>query len=63
MSAKLLEFDLNRRVPPRHYTPLAMRGKLLHLPVRTAEPAAQPTAKVGLCWGVASGSEPTRRQK
>jgi hypothetical protein len=34
MSAKILAFDPNRKVPPRHYTPIAMRGRLLHMPSR-----------------------------
>jgi len=32
MSAKILMFDPNRRVPPRRYTPIAMRGRLLRMP-------------------------------
>ena len=63
MSAKILEFDSNRRVPPRRYTPLEMRGKLLYMPARTAEPSSKPIAKIGLCWGVASVNEPVRRQR
>lgn len=36
---KGLQSDIktNRRVPPRHYTPIAMRGRLLYMPSRTAE--------------------------
>ena len=37
MSAKILNFDPNRRVPPRHYTPIAMRGRILQMPARIAE--------------------------
>ncbi len=37
MSAKILAFDPNRKVRPRHYTPIAMRGRLLRMPSRTAE--------------------------
>jgi hypothetical protein len=32
MPAKILAFDPNRRIPPRHYTPIAMRGRLLIMP-------------------------------
>jgi hypothetical protein len=34
MSAKILAFDPNRRIPPRHYTPIGMRGRLLEMPSR-----------------------------
>jgi len=34
MPAKMLAFDPNRRIPPRHYTPIAMRGRLLTMPYR-----------------------------
>jgi hypothetical protein len=34
MPAKILAFDPNRRIPPRHYTPIAMRGRLLVMPLR-----------------------------
>jgi hypothetical protein len=46
MSAKILAFDPNRRIPPRHYTPIAMRGKLLVMPLRTSAMMtdSQPTA-------------------
>jgi len=27
--AKIIQFDPSRRVPPKHYTPEAMRGRLL----------------------------------
>jgi hypothetical protein len=37
MSAKILAFDPNRRIPPRHYTPIAMRGRLLSMPSRAAK--------------------------
>ena len=39
MSAKILAFDPNRKVPARRYTPIAMRGRLLYMPHRTAENA------------------------
>jgi len=35
MPAKILAFDSNRRIPPRHYTPIAMRGRLLVMPSRS----------------------------
>jgi hypothetical protein len=34
MPAKVLAFDSNRSLPPRHYTPIAMRGRLLTMPSR-----------------------------
>lgn len=37
MSAKILAFDPNRKVPARRYTPTAMRGRLLYMPNRPAE--------------------------
>jgi hypothetical protein len=36
MSAKILAFDPNRRIPPRHYIPIAMRGRLLQMPTRNS---------------------------
>jgi hypothetical protein len=36
MSAKILAFDPYRRIPPRHYTPIAMRGRLLEMPSRNS---------------------------
>jgi hypothetical protein len=32
--AKILAFDPDRRIPPRHYTPIAMRGRLLTMPTK-----------------------------
>ena len=40
MSAKILAFDPNRKVPPRHYTPIAMRGRLLQMRPRATEAAS-----------------------
>jgi len=37
MSAKILAFDLNRKVPARHYTPIALRGRILYMPPRPAQ--------------------------
>jgi hypothetical protein len=34
MPAKVLAFHPNCRIPPRHYTPIAMRGRLLIMPSR-----------------------------
>lgn len=39
MSARILQFDPNRKVPTRHYTPIALRGRLLYMPHRSAEAA------------------------
>ena len=50
MSAKILAFDLNRQVPPRHYTPIAIRGRLLHMPSRATEITSNSVPKVGLNW-------------
>jgi len=53
MPAKILEFDPNRRIPPRYYTPIAMRGRLLTMPSRSettpavgGDAAAHPTASI-----------------
>lgn len=40
MSAKILAFDPNRKVPTRRYTPIAMRGRLLYMPKPPAENAS-----------------------
>jgi hypothetical protein len=50
MSAKILAFDVNRRVPPRHYTPIAMRGRLLQMPSRSTEETSTSASKEGLNW-------------
>lgn len=62
MSAKILAFDPNRRVPPRHYSPLAMRGRLLHMPSPTAVAPASPTPKIGFCCCALPAAEANRRQ-
>lgn len=41
MPAKILAFDPNRRVPPRRYTPIAMRGRLLVMPRRPEAAATE----------------------
>ena len=41
MSAKILMFDPNRRVPPRRYIPIAMRGRLLRMPKPGAKAAVE----------------------
>jgi hypothetical protein len=66
MSAKILAFDPNRKVPARHYTPIAMRGRLLHMASRsaaaTANPAtANPKIKGGLNWCTATPGQDRRR--
>jgi hypothetical protein len=33
--AKIIQFDPSRKVPPKHYTPEAMRGRLLHFKLPT----------------------------
>lgn len=45
MSAKILQFDPNRKVPARHYTPIALRGRLLYMPHRPAETAGSSETK------------------
>jgi len=61
MSAKILAFDPNRKVPPRHYTQIAMRGRLLHMPSRTAEGTSNPAPKEGLFWCAVATSEDRRQ--
>ena len=57
MPAKILAFDPNRKVPARHYTPIAMRGRLLHMPSRAAEAASFSTQSASAQSGSAqSGS-------
>ena len=34
--AKIIQFDPSRKVPPKHYTPEAMRGRLLQFKLPTA---------------------------
>ena len=53
MSAKILAFDPNRKVSPRHYTPIAMRGRLLLMPSRATEGTSNSAPNVGLKWCVA----------
>ena len=50
MSAKILAFDPNRKVPPRHYTPIAMRGRLLQMPSRATERVSTSASAAGLNW-------------
>jgi hypothetical protein len=54
MSAKILAFDPNRKIPPRHYTPIAMRGRLLYMPSRAHETTSDDVSRVGLSWKAAS---------
>jgi hypothetical protein len=46
--AKIIQFDPSRKVPPKHYTPEAMRGRLLQfkLPTTTIEADGAATANV-----------------
>ncbi len=44
MPAKILAFDTTRRIPPRRYTPIAMRGRLLQMPSRNSGSGAEATA-------------------
>jgi hypothetical protein len=62
MSAKILAFDPNRRVPPRHYTPIAMRGRILQMPARLTEATPTTTASEGLCWVPTASAQGSRRQ-
>jgi hypothetical protein len=50
MSAKILAFDPNHRVPPRYYTPIAMRGRLLHMPSPAAKGTSNSAPQEGLKW-------------
>jgi hypothetical protein len=40
MPAKILAFDPSRKVSPRHYTPIALRGRLLQMAPRAGEGAS-----------------------
>jgi len=60
MSAKILVFDPNRKVPPRHYTPIAMRGQVLHMPSRATEGTSNSAPKAGLNWRAVT---PTQGQR
>ena len=57
MSAKILEFDPNRNVPPRHYTPIAMRGRLLQMPSRSTEGTSNSRPAEGLNWFAVTPSQ------
>lgn len=61
MSAKILAFDPNRKVPPRHYTPIAMRGRLLHMPSRATERTSNLAPKEGLNWCAVTPSQDRRQ--
>ncbi len=61
MSAKILKFDPNRRVPPLHYTPIAMRGRLLCMP-RTAVATSDLAFTVTSCRCAAESSQGERSQ-
>jgi len=61
MSAKILMFDLNRRVPPRRYTPIARRGRLLRMPKPGAKVSAESTPREGFhCYVFVA--DPVRRK-
>jgi hypothetical protein len=62
MSAEILAFDPNRRVRPRHYTPIAMRGRLLYMPSRTAEANSAVTFKEESSWCAVPYSQRGRSQ-
>jgi hypothetical protein len=57
MSAKILTFDPNRKVPPRHYTPIAMRGRLLQMPSQATKGTSKSTPAEGLNWFVVTPSQ------
>jgi hypothetical protein len=61
MSAKILAFDPNRRIPPRHYTPIAMRGRVLQMPSRATEATSNAAAKDGLNWCAVAPSQDRRQ--
>lgn len=60
MSAKILAFDPNRKVPPRRYTPIAMRGRLLHMPSPATERTSKPAPAEGLNWFAVTPSQGRR---
>lgn len=61
MSAKILMFDPNRRVPPRRYTPIAMRGRLLRMSKPGAKSAVESTPREGFhCYVFVA--DPVRRR-
>ena len=62
MSAKILAFDPNRRVPPRHYTPIAMRGRLLQMPSKITEATETAKASESISWLPISAAQINRRQ-
>jgi hypothetical protein len=61
MSAKILTFDPNRKVPPRHFTPIAKRRRLLHMPSRVAIGTSNSAPKEGLNWCAIAPSQGRRR--
>jgi len=61
MSAKILAFDPNRKVPALPYTPIAMRGRLLHMPSRSAEATSNSAQKDGLNWCAIAAAQDRRR--
>ena len=42
--AKIIQFDPSRKVPPKHYTPEAMRGRLLQFKLPTTSVEARDSA-------------------
>ena len=44
--AKIIEFDPSRKVPPKHYTPEAMRGRLLQFKLATTSVEADSATTV-----------------
>jgi hypothetical protein len=61
MSAKILVFDPNRKVAPRRYTPIAMRGRLLHMPYRATGGTSNSAPKEGLNWCAVRASQGRRQ--
>jgi hypothetical protein len=44
---KFAQVGPNRKVPPRNYCPIAMRGRLPHMPSRAAKETSNSAPKVG----------------
>jgi hypothetical protein len=61
MSTKILAFDPSRKVPPRRYTPNAMRGRLLHMPSRVAIGTSNSAPNEGLNWCAIAPSQGRRQ--
>ena len=59
--AKIIQFDPSRRVPPKHYTPEAMRGRLLQFesPTTSVESETATTVNAVDCLDGLAGRDST----